>query len=444
MFRKDKSSVSRRSFLKMAGASAASLSALGNFAAVSAQDAPLELTLWHSFGGSSAREMAINAMVEKFNADNPDIVLVPNGFPSQEYKQQILNTAFAGGDPPDIFTSVGFVWLQELADAGQVLEITDYYRENLADRYVPGMEFGYAFDGRVYGVPWRLGGTPFLFYNGDQLSELGFGPEALETVDGWIDVMDAALATGKTPVSWGNGNPYNAIHWGANFIKNEIGAESMINLSTSQGDVLWTDAEVVTAVQRLKDFYDAGYLGENTANEAVRITQERFLAGESVLWGTGGWLVRSVVTANEAGGNFDYVQFPVSEGSPGKGSDWIYWSSNWAASATDDERAREARIRVLDAFDSPEYHGLCFTFSREFYGAIGASDFAGIEIPPMLQKQMDLFDEASALVPIPDVAMPQAAAEVLRQEFAGVILGRVSVEDAMANIQRSVNRVYGR
>ena len=92
--------------------------------------------------------MAINAMVEKFNADNPDIVLVPNGFPSQEYKQQILNTAFAGGDPPDIFTSVGFVWLQELADAGQVLEITDYYRENLADRYVPGMEFGYSFDGR--------------------------------------------------------------------------------------------------------------------------------------------------------------------------------------------------------------------------------------------------------------------------------------------------------
>ena len=96
MSAKEKNSVSRRTFLKMAGASAASLTALSNSALVSAQDAPIELTLWHSFGGKSARELAINAMVEKFNADNPDIVLVPNGFPSAEYKQQILNTAFAG------------------------------------------------------------------------------------------------------------------------------------------------------------------------------------------------------------------------------------------------------------------------------------------------------------------------------------------------------------
>jgi hypothetical protein len=54
-------------------------------------------------------------------------------------------------------------------------------------------------------------------------------------------------------------------------------------------------------------------------------------------------------------------------------------------------------------------------------------------MPPLLQKKLDLYAE-STLVPIPDVAMSSAAAQVLYEEILGMLLGQVSVTDACGHI----------
>ena len=75
--------------------------------------------MWSNFSAGSALE-AVDVMVAAINEANPDINVEHTGFQNEDYKATILNTAFAGGAPPDIFASVGFEWLFAFVRPGAV------------------------------------------------------------------------------------------------------------------------------------------------------------------------------------------------------------------------------------------------------------------------------------------------------------------------------------
>ena len=432
-------SLSRRDFLKATAATAvaAGTSVLPN--AIAAQDDPINLVMWSNFSTGNTLD-AVDAMVARFNEENADILLEHTGFQNEDYKATILNTAFAGGEPPDIFASVGFEWLFAFVRPGAVLDLTDYYDSNLRDRYIPGVEATYEFEGRFWAIPWRVGSTPFMYYNLALFEELGVSAEDIATVDGLANVCDLALDAGITPIGFGNKNQWNAVHWIANFVKNIMGADRANSLfSMREGS--WADAEPIEGVNRMKGFVDSGYFG-NSLNEAYGIGAERFYAGETVMLGTGGWEVGSLIQRMEEDPDFraDFQEFPVEAGKPGLGSDWIFWGSLWAASHSQDQTAIQARLRALDALGSAEYHALSFQIRQDTYGAIGAVELSGVEMAGLTAKKFDLYENATALIPIPDVAIPTQATATMYEEFQGALLGHVSVEDALNEIADSIER----
>jgi hypothetical protein len=68
---------------------------------------------------------------------------------------------------------------------------------------------------------------------------------------------------------------------------------------------------------------------------------------------------------------------------------------------------------------------------------------AGIELAPPLKKQFDFYAKATSLIPIPDVAMTTAASTVLYDELRGMLLGAVSVADAMKHIDEALAKHDG-
>lgn len=431
--------LSRRDFLKATAASAAAVGTTVIPLPVAAQDDPVNLVMWSNFSAGNTLE-AVDAMVAAINEANPDVVLEHSGFQNEDYKATILNTAFAGGAPPDIFASVGFEWLFAFVRPGAVLDITDFYETSLRDRYIPGVEATYEFEGRYWAIPWRVGSTPFLYYNLDLFDQIGASPEDITTIDGLMNVCEKGLEADITPIGFGNKNQWNAVHWIANFVKNIMGAERA-NALFSMREGTWADAEPIEGANRMKTFVDNGYYG-TSLNESYGVGSELFYAGQTLMLGTGGWEVGSLVNkmADDPDFNADFMEFPVEAGKPGLGSDWIFWGSLWAASATDDSAAIQARLKVLDALGSAAMHGLSFQIRQDTYGARGAVEASGVEIAGPTAKKYDYYENATSLIPIPDVAIPTQATATMYEEFQGMLLGHVSVEDALSEIADSIER----
>ena len=431
--------ISRRDFLKATAASAAALGTTALPASVAAQDDPINLVMWSNFSAGTALE-AVDVMVASINEANSDIVVEHTGFQNEDYKATILNTAFAGGAPPDIFASVGFEWLFAFVRPGAVLDITDYYEVNLRDRYIPGVEATYDFEGRFWAIPWRVGSTPFIHYNLNLFDQIGATPEDVATIDGLMSVCEKGLEAGITPIGFGNKNQWNAVHWISNFVKNIMGAESA-NALFSMREGSWADAEPIEGANQMKNFVDNGYFG-NSLNESYGVGSQRYYAGESLMLGTGGWEVSGLVRKMDEDPEFrgDFREFPVEEGKPGLGSDWIFWGSLWAASASDDNATIQARLKVLDALGSAAMQGLSFQIRQDSYAAIGAVEASGIEIAGPTAKYYELYENATSLIPIPDVAIPTQATATMYEEFQGMLLGHVSVEDALQEIADSIER----
>ncbi len=431
--------LSRRDFLKATAASAAALGTTAIPVPVAAQDDPISLVMWSNFSAGSTLE-AVEAMVAAINEENPDITVEHAGFQNEDYKATILNTAFAGGAPPDIFASVGFEWLFAFVRPGAVLNITDYYEANLRERYIPGIEATYDFQGGFWAVPWRVGSTPFIHYNAGLFEEVGASPDDLATVDGLMSVCDKGLEAGITPIGFGNKGQWNAVHWISNFVKNIMGAESA-NALFSMREGSWADPEPIEGAMRMKTFVDNGYFG-NSINDDYGVGSQLFYNGGSLMLGTGGWEVSGQVRKMAEDPDFrsDFTQFPVEAGKPGLGSDWIFWGSLWAASASDDNAAIQARLKVLDALGSSAMHGLSFQIRQDTYAARGAVEASGVEIAGHTAKYYELYGNATALLPIPDVAIPTQATATMYEEFQGMLLGHVSVEDALNEIADAIER----
>ena len=251
--------LSRRDFLKATAASAAVLGTTAVPIPLAAQDDPINLVMWSNFSSGTALE-AVDVMVASINEANPDIVVEHTGFQNEDYKATILNTAFAGGAPPDIFASVGFEWLFAFVRPGVVLDITDYYEANLRDRYIPGIEATYEFEGRYWAVPWRVGSTPFIHYNLDLFDQIGASPDDIATIDGLVTVCEKGLEADITPIAFGNKGQWNAVHWISNFVKNIMGAERA-NALFSMREGTWADADPIEGANRMKSFVDSGYFG---------------------------------------------------------------------------------------------------------------------------------------------------------------------------------------
>jgi len=179
-------------------------------------------------------------------------------------------------------------------------------------------------------------------------------------------------------------------------------------------------------------------LGEDTVTEDYSVASQRYHDGEAVMFGTGGWETAGAVStmADNPDMHLDFVQFPEVTGKPGKSGDWIFWGEVFSGAMS--RQSIPAKIRVLDALGSKEYQNVCYEIRQDQYAAIGYDEGSSIEMHPLLKKMDDLYGSASALVPIPDVAMSPAAAGVLNEELTGILLDQVGIEEAMAHVDAAL------
>jgi multiple sugar transport system substrate-binding protein len=164
------------------------LIAFGLLFAMTQAAAQVQITYWqYDF---NTRIQAMNQLIEQFNAENPDIIVVQETFPYDAYEQRVA-AATAAGQGPDV-VQLFYGWVASWQRAGYIEPLPQEHIDHawIESYFIPMVE-SVKIGGEYYGLPTAVRALA-LFYNKDMMREAGLDPEVpLAT---WDDFVAAAKA----------------------------------------------------------------------------------------------------------------------------------------------------------------------------------------------------------------------------------------------------------
>ena len=125
---------------------------------------PVTLTFWHGY--TDAEADSLNALLDTWNSQNPDIRIEPL-FVNNDKALQKLTVALQGGEPPDITYQYGSS-LPQLAAAPGLVELTDWVQgpEVNWEDFVAGARDAATFEDKVLGVPALIDNLAVVYNKG--------------------------------------------------------------------------------------------------------------------------------------------------------------------------------------------------------------------------------------------------------------------------------------
>ena len=247
------SSISRRNFLKMAGASAAGLALASRAGGLTlparAQDTSVtgKLTFW------GHANHPLDNIRDAFLLVYPNVELEYTYADDMEDK---FKTAMAAGTgAPDLFWSEQWM-LQLYGSQGALLETTDIIernRDNLVaaktnEAYVPQLD-GY------FGMPGDIS-TSGIYYRGDILEELGIEiPNDMMYMPDFLNILEQIAAAGKNAVLYPSGGTFVAVaQW--SWFDAQYGGSGPATCDNQA--ITINDAASVQAVELIRAIHDTG------------------------------------------------------------------------------------------------------------------------------------------------------------------------------------------
>ena len=382
------------------------------------------LKLWHYEGEDSAMTKAWNEAIEVFEEETGATVEF-----EQKSFEQIQKTASQVLDSdaaPDLMEfNKGNATAGFLASTGLIADISDAVDEyGWADKLAPSLQTTakYSEDGVMggdtwYGIP-NYGEFVGVYYNTDAFAEAGL--EVPTTYDEFVEVLDAFVAQGVTPLA-------------------EAGAEYPLGqlwyqLALTQGDrqfvndyqlyenpVDWQGPELTYATETLAEYVDKGYIASDVSSVKAEDAGVSFINGTAPIFVSGSWWYGRFV--EEAGFDWTLQSFPDTQLSLGSsGNLWV---------VPENAANKELAYEFIDITMRPEIQAIIGNNG----GVPVAADPADI-IDPKSQELIAAFNgvlDDDGLSFYPD--WPAAGFyDVIVQQLQGLVTGTQDAEATNANL----------
>lgn len=279
------------------------------------------LTLWSNATTGPGTEF-FEKTIAAFELENPNITIDLQIVQNEDMDGK-LQTALQGGadTAPDIFFQRGGGKLIEMAEAGQVLDITDLISDETKKLVSEGVYAPDQHEGRTYAMPVTVlpGG---FFYSQDVFEAAG-----VTTPPSTLDDLNAAVTklkdSGVAPIAVGAQDGWPAGHWYYWFALRECSQEvfTQIGQTRSFDDPCWLraaeDLEEFVASQPFNDGYLTTSAQQGAGSSAGLIANHQAGAELMGAWDPG---VIGSLTPDEQPlpdlGFFPFVTVPGGEGDP--------------------------------------------------------------------------------------------------------------------------------
>ncbi|MHB1008640.1 MAG: extracellular solute-binding protein [Propionibacteriaceae bacterium] len=358
------SGVTRRGFL-VAGAGLAAASVVGcsstsTTAAASGGTTAGKATMWGLSG--KPNEQILTDCVAAFNKLGKGTVDV-TFFQNDAYKQKI-RTAVGAGEAPTLIYGWGGGILKGYADAGQVLDLTDWVKGHAAWKatFFDSPWGAGTINGKIFGVPTNNTQPIVMYYNKKLFDQVG---ASLPTT--WDDVMNLVStfnSKGIAPFSLGGGSKWTSMMW-LEYLFDRIGGPEVFNNIYAGKKGSWGDPSALKAYKMVQDLVDAGgfikgfmsITADSNADQALLYT------GKAAMMLHGGWAYGGMKSAQAdfVKNNLAFGGFPSISGGKGDAKNVVgnpanYWSISAKASAAEQAVAKAWLVdgmftdTVVDAF----------------------------------------------------------------------------------------------
>jgi len=307
----------RREFLKTTAFSAVAvaLTACGKVPSEGVTQVPeagkiVKVSMWDAYA-QPPQGTTMNSIIELFEKANPSIKIAHTSFEANPF-ETALKTAYSGGVPPDFTEINGGSNAWQYAEAGELLDLTDFVTP-LLPKMVPAAIVDLKYQGKLWGVPFDDWIGNLIFYNKTILAENNIDVASLRTWSGFL----AACEKLKNKEGW------NGCHWISHLMQRMYGERDFEAVhmrtidKTIKTDLKFTDAPGLKAWQMYRELLDKGYFSEGYLADDWPTAYKYFFDGKAAFHQTGGWFIGSWVS-EAPDFPMDYILFPEVEGFPGK------------------------------------------------------------------------------------------------------------------------------
>ena len=376
----------------------------------------------------------ITTMINKFNAENPDVRVSQNVVAWPGYPQ--LTAQVAARDPPDIVTMHTGV-MSDYAAKGLIEPIEPYLREAGIDpaSFTDASRRAITLNGRIYGLPWDTHGGLF-HVNLALFKQAGLmrGGQPILPRSAEELLQHARQFKART------GKPY--------LIQSLVGdpayqTRNMYTYLMAQDAVIFPDPNHIRlrtpqARQVARFFRRINVERLGTLNQDTPAAIAAFMNGEGGIYPTGTWMIGQFETeANTPGrplhnsyGVYPYPRLWGRQAEFVSGHAWVVPTR---------ERSPKQRAAMARFFKFMAEHNFDWTRTGHLPAFRSVVDSARFKALP---HRRDIAPLASIGQPLPGYVQRQSAIEgLVGEEMAAAVNGQKPIERALADAERRVNNL---
>ncbi len=277
-----------------------------------------EVSLWHLWtSDSDAKKAIIEAAINTYQEENPNITLEVDAAENESYKTKI-KTAIAANEAPDVFFVWGAGFAKPFVDAGKVLPIDEYLKDGTKDKLLPGTLANFTYDGKVYGLPTCMW-IAALYCNEELFNRHNI--KIPDTFDELLTAVKAFRENGIAPITVGEKD-----RWPGMFYQNILAVRTAgVELSNKalNKEASFDDPKFIESAAKLKELVDADAFEEGILGLSTDEAQANFTQGKVAMYYMGNWAASAMEEeSSKIKGKVTVRNFPIVEGAQGdpKGS----------------------------------------------------------------------------------------------------------------------------
>jgi multiple sugar transport system substrate-binding protein len=369
------------------------------------------------FSSNGGHEQDLQAIVDAFEADNPDIDVKVETTPYDDYFTK-LQTALAGGTAGDAF-ELNYENFVTYAENGSLAELGDVDDSS----YKPSLLEAYQHDGTQLGLPESFSDV-VLFYNKDLFKKAGVDEPTADWT--WADEQAAAeKLTDKGAGVWGDYQPitffefYKALAQAGGSFFNDDKTEATFDSPEGVKAAEWLVGKNGTTMPTEAD-------GAGTPDFDTNL----FKDGKLAMWHSGIWMFSGLADAKfdwdiavEPGDTQQASAMFANGVVVNAASDHAEAAQKWLAYLTSSQAAVDTRLETSWELPPVADDTLLAPYLEQ-------------DKPANRQAVMDSLD-AVALPPV--IARQAEMQDAVNKELSDAAAGRKSVEDALADAADAVD-----
>ena len=369
---------------------------------------------------------AFEAVVKRFESENPGVTVKFNIYDHESYKASIRNWLTSA--PPDVALWYSGERMRQFVQPGLLTDVSDLWSDDLKKQFGPKTVAAVTVDGKQYGVPYSYYQWG-IYYRTDLLQKAGV-TVPIATFPDLLTACDKLGAAGIEPIDIGSKDLWPTAGW-FDYIDLRLNGYDF-HMQLMAGKVAWTDPKVRDVFAHWKQLLDHKCYVKNHTSLSWQESQSLLYQGRAAMMLIGNFITQGIPP--EAAPKMDFMPFPkVAEG------------------VADAEEAPTESIHIpagaKNVADAKKF--MQFMMRADVQADINrtekqlpANTSAPVADDRFLKDGAELLGHATALTQFLDRDTSEDLATVAMKGFQEFMVKPDRLDTVLANIERARKRIY--